>query len=44
MRQASNIMEASNAAMDEAHGKVFGDLNPTHKGINATLAIARKYF
>ena len=39
-----DIMEAWNAAVKAAHGEVYGVLNPRHRGINATLADAKKYF
>ena len=37
-------MEAWTAAVKAAHGEVYGKLNPMHRGINATLADAKKYF
>ena len=39
-----DIMEAWTAAVKAAHGEVYGKLNPMHRGINATLADAKKYF
>ena len=38
------MKEAWNAAVKAAHGEVYGVLNPRHRGINATLADAKKYF
>ena len=39
-----DIREAWTAAVKAAHGEVYGKLNPMHRGINATLADAKKYF
>ena len=39
-----DIMEAWNAAVTAAHGEVYGELNPMHRGINATLVDAKIYF
>ena len=32
------------AAIESAHGQGYGDINVRHRGINATLQLAKRYF
>ena len=32
------------AAIESAHGQGYGDINVRHRGINATLKLAKRYF
>ena len=38
------IEKAWAAAIESAHGQGYGDINVRHRGINATLKVAKRYF